>query len=183
VTGRGVVEGVQRYFGWGDAAREADARRGLDPARSWLLVGGLWGLALAVVSGIAVVTWLEWDAKRMLVGVPIGIVLWGGLAFIEVRQWVPQGRDDILDPPGDLALERGRGRLAWRLLALAPVCVGAAWLADRLDLGPVFVPGQWAGFAVANFIGAALVARWERRDGRRLLARQAGDGTRLYARG
>ena len=46
---------------------------------------------------------------------------------------------------------------------------GLAWLADRWDMGALFVPGQFVGYACASTLGALVVARWERRAGRRVL--------------
>jgi hypothetical protein len=34
-----------------------------------------------------------------------------------------------------------------------------AWLADRWEMGALFVPGQLAGAAAAYLAGAALIAR------------------------
>ena len=49
--------------------------------------------------------------------------------------------------------------------------------ADAWELGAFLIPGQVAGAALADLAGAALVARWERRRGARVLAR----GDVLYA--
>ena len=56
------------------------------------------------------------------------------------------------------------------MILVVPLCAGLAWLADRWDLGAVFVPGQFLGVAAANVVGVVLVGHWERRHGRRAVA-------------
>jgi hypothetical protein len=67
-----------------------------------------------------------------------------------------------------------------RLLLLLPVLVGLAWLADRWELGAFFIPGQYAGYAVADLVGVVLVGRWENRHGGTVFLHWNGDEPELY---
>jgi hypothetical protein len=59
--------------------------------------------------------------------------------------------------------------------------VGLAWVADRFDLGAVFVPGQMAGYAVAYLVGFVLVRRWQRAHATQVLIGWGSGGPELYA--
>lgn len=105
-----------------------------------------------------------WDPSAVTAGTAAGVVIWGALEyFTAIRQRLPTGA--LETAPADAAWERstagGLMRLAPRLLLVVPLCLGLAWLADRTDLGSVFIPGQFAGYAAASLLGAWQVRRWE----------------------
>ena len=141
-------------------------------------------MLLAGVSVVAVVVLFDWSLKEIVVGAPFGIVIWGAASFFfETRRYVPRGR--LPDAPTEQERERPRRgaarRAVWLVISI-PLAVGFAWLADAWDLGPVFVPGQWAGYAAAQAIALVLVARWENNHQQLVVLAETHDGDPvLYA--
>jgi hypothetical protein len=155
----------------------------LVPAASKLRLAGLTTLGLAVICGGLVLVVFDWQPLDVLSGTALGVFLWGALSFLtEVQGEIPQA--EALPPaPPDAAVEHA-SVLRRRLLLAAPFCVALAWLADRWDLGAVFVPGQFAGAAAANLLGAVFVTRWQDTHGGRVLTRRDAPGeTELYSGG
>jgi hypothetical protein len=154
----------------------------LERARRSLLEDALLVSLLAVFAGALVLAWLDWSVREVVLGTATGAFLWGSFYFfIEVRQCVPEG-SALLSAPADAVFdERDWLRSARAALWVLPLCVGLAWLADRWDLGGVFVPGQFAGVVAAKLAGVILVSRWEREHGDCVLRRLDGcDEAELY---
>jgi hypothetical protein len=141
----------------------------------------LMGVTILAVAVVLVV--FDWALSRVLWGTGVGIAVFGVATwFGEVAAQVPSS-GQVPELPIDAEVDRPfRFRAPWLLAALA-ACLGAAWLEDQWGLGAALVPGQLAGSAAANFFGAALVARWERAHGMRVVssARRDGEDTELFA--
>jgi hypothetical protein len=155
----------------------------LVPTRKSLIATGF-ALSCAAVFGAAVVlVGFDWSPAKVLGGTVIGAAVFGVVAWItQVSPQVPGSRD-VPELPPDAELERPYGFNArWLPVGLALI-VGGAWVADRWDLGAMFIPGPLGGSAAANFIGAALVARWERVHGMRVVNSEQRDreDTELFA--
>ena len=146
-----------------------------------LVFAGFGGLFFAAWSAAVVIVAFDWSWAEVLGGGALGVLVWGALSFLtEIRQELPR-TDALVAAPSGAKVERRIWPPAI-LLLLFPICVALAWLADRWDLGGVFVPGQFAGTAVANLVGAVLVARWERTHGAQVLQRRDESGdVELYA--
>ena len=136
---------------------------------------------LAAVSTVFVVAIFEWSLGALLIGGTIGIALFGGLAFLyDVQPTV--ARLATAGPPAEAVVEEaspGRLRSLRGLIIAGPVLLVLAWAADSWlsgESGAVFLPGQFAGYAAANLLGATIVYRWERQNGDRALIRQSGEG-------
>lgn len=134
-------------------------------ARRLLMIAGLMTVLVIGVFG--------WDIGGVVIWTPVGGVIWGSVAFLlDIRTRVPTGR--LREAPEDFTVSQPRDsdglllRLGYVLFAIAS-CLGLAWYADQWDLGPVFAPGQFVGYASASALGALLVGRWERAAGRRVL--------------
>jgi hypothetical protein len=113
-------------------------------------------------------------------GTGIGVLLFGLAHFLGLRGGLPRA-GALPNAPPDATIERAFRPSPWLLLAV-PFGVAAAWVVDRLDLGSVFVPGQFAGMAAAELLAAALVSRWQRAHGRTVLTRTSNaDEPELYA--
>jgi hypothetical protein len=126
---------------------------------------GTFVAALALIAAAVVLGVLAWDPGAVAAGTAAGVVIWGSLQYFTViRPRLPTGA--LPAAPADAAWERstagGVMRLAPRLLLAVPFCLGIAWFAERLEVGSVFVPGQFAGYAAAPLLGAWQVRRWER---------------------
>ncbi|HEY6886120.1 MAG TPA: hypothetical protein VI300_00035 [Solirubrobacter sp.] len=144
-------------------------------ARASLVVEGALTLALALASAALVLVVFDWRPLDVLEGTTLGVVLWGGVAFFTVvRSEVPRAAS-LPAAPADAEVEPAF-RFHPAVLAVVPLILGLAWLADRWELGAVFVPGQLAGSAVAKLLGAWLVSRWQHAHGHRVLSRQPGTG-------
>ena len=167
------------YFGLADPRPEPGVR--WIGAQKSLLGTGLAALILAIGSGVVVVDVFHWQTLDVLAGAALGAIVWGGLGFFTVvRHEIPRAAS-LPAAPFDAEVEPAFQFRAGLLLAL-PLTFGLAWLADRWDLGAMLVPGQLAGVAAVNLLGAALVARWQRTHGSRVLARHSGaDEPELYA--
>jgi hypothetical protein len=167
------------YFGLADPRPEPGVRW-IGAQRS-LLGTGIAALTLAMVSGIVVVDVFHWKTLDVLAGAALGAVVWGSLGFFTVvRHEIPRAAS-LPAAPDDAEVEPAFRLHASVLLAL-PLTFGLAWLADRWNLGAMLVPGQLAGVAAVNLLGAALVARWQRTHGGRVLSRHSGAGEpELYA--
>lgn len=152
------------YFGLRDEDDEDRPSTGLDLLCRSLVARGTWVAALALIAAAVVLGVFAWDPSAVAAGTGAGVVIWGALEyFTAIRPRLPTGA--LATAPADAAWERstagGLMRLAPRLLLVVPLCLGLAWLADRTDLGSVFVPGQFAGYAAASLLGAWQVRRWE----------------------
>ena len=152
----------------------------LVPAQSSLMGAAAIFSIASVFLGATVVLGFDWALADVIGGAVIGIVLWGVLTYLtDVHNEVPEA-DDLPLAPIDAEIRRTR-RLRPRVLGLIPLCIAMAWLANRWDLGGAFVPGQFAGYASANLLGAVLVGRWQREHGGEVLVRYDGvDEPELY---
>jgi len=126
---------------------------------------------LSALISVVVIVAFDWNARSMVLGTAIGIVVWGAVKFFPEVLWqVPRG--SLPEPPEGASVTAARSGLASRagrtVLAIA-ICIALAWLADRWDLGAFFAPGQFAGYMCAYALGALLNARWERERGQRVL--------------
>jgi hypothetical protein len=145
---------------------------------------GQWGLAL--LAAALVVLAFDWQLGSVMTGGAVGLVIWGAVElFMTVLPQVPRG--DLPHPPVNSQIATSRFRVlsvAGSVVFAVAICAVLAWLADLWALGAVFVPGQFAGYACANTLGAALILRWERANGRRVVVDAADDeddGPVLYA--
>jgi hypothetical protein len=181
---RAFVSRLLWSFGiaWGDRREDADAPAeplGMIAVRAELLTSAGWIAALAVALTALMVLGFDWSLPQMVPGALAGAAVWGAVQFFAtVRHHVPTA-PRLPAPPAGAVLERDPGR-PLRLGLWLPVFVGLAWLVDRWELGAVFVPGQFAGYALADLAGAVLVGRWQRRHGGTVLARWNGDEPDLY---
>jgi hypothetical protein len=136
------------------------------------LAGGAQRLFMvAALMAVTVIVVFRWGIGSVVIWTLVGAAIWGSVSFVlETRARVPTGR--LPDAPANVVVN-GRGGEPFRRLSRALFAVasgiGLAWLADRWDLGALFVPGQFVGYACAAALGALLVARWERKAGRRVL--------------
>jgi hypothetical protein len=138
-------------------------------------------VALAAVSSAIVVLGFGWEPRGMVLGAGAGMLVWGALEFLSrVREKVP-GRQQVGEVPAGVEIEPAFHLSKLWLVLIGPACLGLAWLVDRGDVGAVFVPGQFLGVAAANLLGVLLVARWERRHGRRVLSHDDGEDVELFA--
>lgn len=134
-------------------------------ARRLLMIAGLMTFVVIGVFG--------WDIGGVVIWTPVGGVIWGSVAFLlDIRTRVPTGQ--LRHAPEKFTVSQERNRDGLRLglghvLFAIALCLGLAWYADQWDLGPVFAPGQFVGYACASGLGALLVGRWERAAGRRVL--------------
>jgi hypothetical protein len=128
----------------------------------------VWTLAAAVVATAFVVAVGAASSLRdMIVGGALGAAIFGGIDFFgSVRHRIP--RDDVPAPPLGVEIGDEHPPLLLLLLGLLTI-VALAWLAAHWDLGPLFVPGQFVGYATSNAVALILVRRWESRQGRSLL--------------
>jgi hypothetical protein len=167
------------YFGLADARPYASVR--WVAAQASLVVTGLAALTAAVGSAVVVVVVFHWTMLHVLAGTTVGVAVWGGIGFFtEVRHEIPRAAS-LPAAPADAQVEPAF-RFHASVLLVLPLIFGLAWLADRWDLGAMFVPGQLAGMAAVNLLGAALVGRWQRAHRSRVLSRQSGTGEpELYA--
>jgi hypothetical protein len=147
--------------------------------RADLLVSAAWLAALAVALGGLMVLAFGWSLSYVVFGGLVGAALWGAVNFVtDVRHRVPEG-PRLLAAPADVEIDHDRAR-PLRMLLWLPVFVGLAWLVDRWELGAFFIPGQFAGYALADVAGAVLVARWQNRHGGTVLLRWNADEPELY---
>jgi len=138
-------------------------------------------LALSLLMSAVVVATFDWPVIDVLIGAVVGGAVFGAVTyFTEVRREVPQAAALPLAPEDRPVMRRARPK-AWQLLLVPAVCA-LAWVADRWDVGPLLVPGQFVGIAAANLVGAALVGRWERAHGRQVLVGRGSGDPELYAR-
>lgn len=152
------------YFGLRNEDDEDRPSTGLDLLGRSLLARGTGVAALALIATAVVLGVFAWDPSAVAAGTAAGGVIWGALEyFTAIRPRLPTGA--LQTAPADAAWERstagGLMRLAPRLLLAVPLCFGLVWFADRTDVGSVFVPGQFAGYAAASLLGAWQVRRWE----------------------
>lgn len=132
----------------------------------------LMGAMAAVMTGIAILLF-GWTLSEIAASAAVGTVVWAVASFlVEGRKEVPRGSLPSA-PDGSGGGERGAtARLWWLKFALfsAVLAFALTWFADQL-VGPqgFFIPGQFAGYAVAKLAAAAVVVRWERRHGARVV--------------
>ena len=137
--------------------------------------------ALAVALGCLMVLVFDWSWSYTVLWGLTGAALWGALDFfINVRHQVPEGTR-LVAAPSDVMIDRD-GRRPLRMVLWLPVFLGLAWLVDRWDLGALFIPGQFAGYALASLAGGVLVGRWQNRHGGTVLLRWNSDEPELYVR-
>jgi hypothetical protein len=157
--------------------------RRLVPTRQSLTATGVALMGATIFAVAVVLVGVDWKALAVLWGTGVGIAVFGVATwFREVAPQVPSS-GEVPELPIDAEVDRPfRFRAAWLLAGMA-TCLGAVWLEDHWGLGAALIPGQLAGSAVANLFGAALVARWERRHGMRVVSseRRDGDDTDLFA--
>jgi len=165
------------YFGIAPDDRESSAA--LTAVRADLIAGAVWLAASAVAMSALMVIAFDWSPPEMLPGAVFGAAAWGAVKFFtDVRARVPAGAR-LPQAPADAVVDPKR-REPWRMLLVLPLLVGLAWSADRWDLGAVFVPGQFLGYALADLAGALLVGRWQDRNGGTVLLRWNRDEPELY---
>lgn len=154
----------------GDSLSDA-GRAALNSAAVWLL--------LAAVSAALVIAVFDWQVGDVARGALLGIAIWEPIRYLgESARSVPRGR--LVDAPA--GMEPTRPRLETGRVALAvALCVPFAWLADRWDVGAVFVPGMFCGFAAAELLVLGLTRRWERANRRRALIDPDADEPRPLA--
>jgi hypothetical protein len=156
------------------ARRDGDERPfTLIAAEDSLRTHGLLELLLAVGLCAFVLVMFDWRAWDVVYGTATGIVLWGLFyGLLDVSDKIPSSESLPL-APADVTIDR-----AWnpRRLLVFPLFFALAWLADRVDLGATFVPGQLAGAAVADLVGLVLVRRWQRDHETQVLLRWGESG-------
>jgi hypothetical protein len=145
-----------------------------------LLTAAVWLTGLGIAMSAFVVVAFDWSLPQMIPGALIGAAVWGAMKFFtDVRERMPKGTRLPVAPP-ETSVERDRWR-PLRVVLFVPMFAGLAWLADRWDLGPAFVPGQYLGYALADFTGAVLVSRWQSHHGGTVLLRWNRDEPELYS--
>jgi len=123
----------------------------------------------------------DWSVRETIGGALLGICVWGAVYLWQQSDLMPRGV--LQEAPAGIEVEPGgidfssRGRLILVATGLLPL----AWLADRFDLGGVFIPGQSWGQAAAALVGLVRIRRWERTNGRRVVYDPDADTTRPYA--
>lgn len=138
----------------------------------------------AGVGAAAMLALFSGQATAVAGGTLLGGVIWGAMAyFTDVRPRLPRGALQTVPPDAiwERSMTRELLRRTPRLLLAVPLCVAFAWFADRADLGSVFVPGQYAGYAAASFFGAWRVRRWERHNHLRVAFRRDEGNEQLFA--
>jgi hypothetical protein len=143
------------------------------------VVGRAWRLmsAGAVMAGV-VIGVFGWAPADVVAGTLAGIAVRGGVLFFAgVLHYVPRG-PLAAPPPGARIVDDERAgpfRRAGNLLLVGALCVVGAYLGDRWDMGAIFVPGQLVGYGCAYAVAAALLARWERKHGERVVIESDSD--------
>jgi hypothetical protein len=128
----------------------------------------------------------DWQVGSVLIWTLVGAAVWGSFQYLwEVKPRLPTGR--LPDAP-ECVVVRSQSdsrplRRATHVLTWVTALFGLAWLADWWNVGALFVPGQFVGYACASALGGLVVVRWERRAGRRVLYDVSTDASRpdLYA--
>lgn len=146
--------------------------------RSTAISTFLLGTLLAVVE----ILLFDWRALNTLLGGLLGACVWGiAMYFWSTGDLVARGA--LLPAPPDIEIEAGGIDLSsrLRLVVVAAALVPFAWLADRLDVGGLFIPGQPWGYAAAAVVGLVRIERWERANGRRVLFGADAGELRVYA--
>lgn len=172
-----LVRQAAVYFGFREPEDVQDAAGGSHEVRLVPLAGAFLSsagltLLLAALAALIVLVLFDWSAASVARGTAVGVALWGTLEFVwDVGPTLPGKR--VADAPLDAVVERPRSALSratlLRLLVVAPLLVGLIWFADRSEFGPVFVPGQLAGYGAARLAGAFIVWRWQKTHGARVL--------------
>lgn len=145
-----------------------------------LLAGAAVSIGLAVVTTILAVLAFDYPLEDQLASTAIGVAIWGAVRFAtEVRHETP-GPSVIAVPVVRTTPPSSRtcGRVLSIVLGLAGCVVVTAW-AVRLDMGGVFLPGQFLGYAAADLVGLAVTLRWERRNGDRAWLEISGSSRRV----
>jgi hypothetical protein len=142
--------------------------------REDLLSGAALMAAMAAgMTGIAILVF-GWTLSEIAASAAVGTVAWAIVSLLfERRKELPRGvlptAPDESGPEGEpLATDRLWG-LKFALFSAA-LAFALTWFVDLL-IGPqgYFIPGQFAGYAVAKLAAAAVVLRWERRHGARVV--------------
>jgi hypothetical protein len=128
-------------------------------------------ITAALMAGV-VIGVFGWRVGSVLIWTLVGAGVWGSFDYLwDVKRRLPTGR--LPDAPESVVVQSlsdsGLLRRAGHVLMWVAACIGLAWLADRWDMGALFVPGQVVGYACASALGALMVARWEREEGRRVV--------------
>jgi hypothetical protein len=148
-------------------------------AQRSLATGAATSFALAALTGALVVLAFDWPLRETVIRALIGAATFAVLEFVTAtRHQIPRG-NELPRAPADALIEHRRWPRPILLLAL-PVLVGIAWLADQAAFGAAMIPGQFAGYVLANLAGAVLVGRWQRRHGGEVLVRRDLDELELY---
>ena len=142
-------------------------------------IGGLtFGTLLAAVE----ILLFDWRASTTVVGGLLGACVWGAaMYFWSTSDLVPRGR--LEDAPASIEVEPGGIDLSSRLwlIGVGAALLPFAWLADRLDVGPLLVPGQPWGYAAAALVWLVRIRRWEQANGRRVVYDPGAGTPRPYA--
>lgn len=167
-----------------------EVTRDADPAAVCPAAGSLAGRAArsgllgAAATAVAIVLF-GWEPREMILGAVVGTVIWAATMYgMEVRRLVPSGPlrplPDDVDPNAEGEPSRWRGLPMLAFVIAAALLL--AWLADSLDVGAALLPGQLAGYALAELIGVFLIRRWERSQSQRWYVDfDQGDDPVLYA--
>jgi hypothetical protein len=138
---------------------------------------------LTVLAAAVAIVGFGWEAREVVLGGAQGAVLWGAVEVATiVRPLVPRGTLPPLS--ADVGIEPlWTRRYATTLALVFPAVVPLGLLANRWQMGGLFFPGPFAGYAAAHLVGALLVARWQRRHDAVVIDLPDDDGdARLYAR-
>jgi len=150
----------------------------------WQLAAAAALLLATAFSGALAVVAFGWEAIDVGLQGSFGAVVWGSVAFLtHTRRELPTRLTVVPAAAEGAKLEvywRGKAPLA--MVLAFPAFFALTWFADQWGLGPFFVPGQVAGYAVAEIFGAVTVSRWQREHGRQLLSRMVDGDVELFAR-
>jgi hypothetical protein len=139
-------------------------------------LGTLWMAAAVTAIVIAVFDWQPADVLR---GTLLGTLVWGiAWYLLQSRHSVPHG--SIMEAPADASatsFSLGAGSAVLAVVLSLPL----AWLADHWELGAVFVPGQFCGYAAAELAALVQIRRWENKHHRRVLIDPGAEDSRPYA--
>jgi hypothetical protein len=156
----------------------------LRPTRIALVESTLLMGLFAIAQTLLILLVFDWDVRDVLASATFGTAVFGVADWLfETHHGVPEVDEQVPDAPAEATIANGRDtRVIWRWLILPAAAIPLAWVASEFDAGAFAIPGQTLGYMAANLFGWISVARWERREGRRLLMTSEGREVVLYAR-